>query len=322
MEKFNKTNEVTCFIITGISESPLLQAPIFFLVLLLYLVILGGNMIIVLLVCLDHHLYTPMYFFLCNLSALDMFCSTVTLHRVLFTFVTGEKTITYSACIAHMYFFGSFICDELLFLTAMSYDRYVAICNPLRYTQVMNCTVCILLSGVCWVLGFLETIPFIILLSRFTCYKSNIINHFFCDSLQVFKLSCSDTSIFKIVLITEGLILLCSLPFFLKCTSYVFIISTIVKIRSGVGRRKAFYTCSSHLTVVILLYSTLSYQYLRPVPTDGLDYSKLFSLFNTVALPILNPLIYSFKNKDVKSAFRRQVKYFNHLCCLEMIGWH
>ncbi|KAM5145576.1 olfactory receptor 8G17-like [Mantella aurantiaca] len=309
MENSNETTMIY-FIITGISESPLLQAPIFLLVLFIYLITLGGNLIIVLLVCLDHHLHTPMYYFLCNLSALDLFCSTVTLHRILFTFVTGERAISYSTCIAHMYFFGSFICDELLFLTAMSYDRYVAICNPLRYTQVMNWTVCFLLSIVCWILGFLEIIPFIVLLSSFTCYKSNIINHFFCDLLQVFKLFCSDTSVFKIVLATEGLILLCLLPFLLKCTSYAFIISTIVKISSSVGRHKAFYTCSSHLTVVILLYATLSYQYLRPAPADGLDYNKLFSLFNTAALPILNPLIYSFKNKDVKSAFRRQVKHF------------
>ncbi|XP_077335025.1 olfactory receptor 8G17-like [Lithobates pipiens] len=312
MEKSNETT-VTYFIITGITQSPLLQAPIFLLVLLLYLVTLGGNMIIVLLVCLDHHLHTPMYYFLCHLSALDVCCSTVTLHRILFTFVTGERTISYSTCIAHMYFFGSFICDELLFLTAMSYDRYVAICNPLRYTQVINWTVCFLLSIFCWILGFLETIPFIVLLSSVTCYKSKIINHFFCDIVQVFKLSCSDTSIFEIVLITEGLVLMCLLPFLLKCTSYVFIIGTIMKIRSRVGRRKAFYTCSSHLTVVILLYATLSYQYLRPVSTDYLDYNKLFSLFNTAALPILNPFIYSIRNKDVKSAFRRQVKYFNPL---------
>ncbi|XP_018421034.1 PREDICTED: olfactory receptor 146-like [Nanorana parkeri] len=318
MEKFNQTT-VKYFIITGISESPILQAPIFLLVLLLYLVTLGGNMIIVLLICLDHHLHTPMYYFLCNLSVLDFCCSTVTLHRILSTFVTGERAISYLTCIAHMYFFGSFICDELLFLTAMSYDRYVAICNPLRYTQVMNGGVCLLLSIVCWILGFLEMIPFIVLISRFTCYKSNIINHFFCDTVEVFKLSCSDTSIFNIVLVTEGLILLCLLPFLLKCISYVFIISTIMKIRSNFGRRKAFYTCSSHITVVILLYATLCYQYQRPSTTDGLDYNKLFSLFNTAALPILNPMIYSFKNKDVKSAFRRQCKYLiTHAAC----NWH
>ncbi|XP_073456994.1 olfactory receptor 6C74-like [Aquarana catesbeiana] len=321
MENFNGTM-VVYFIIEGISDSPQFQIIIFLLVLLLYLITFGGNFTIILLVCLDQHLQSPMYFFLSNLSILDIFSSTITLHKILITFVTGNKSISYAACITQMYLFGSLTCDELLILTAMSYDRYVAICNPLRYTLVMNWTVCSLLATACWVLGFLEIAPLSGLLMGFSCYRSNVINHFFCDPIQVMKLSCSDTSIFNIVLITEISVLLFPVPFLLKCTSYVFIIMTILRISSSAGRRKAFSTCSSHLTVVLLLYMTLSYQYLFHTLVDSVEYTKLFSLFNTVLLPILNPLIYSFKNKDVKSAFKRQLRYFNffymHAICKQV----
>ncbi|XP_075042072.1 olfactory receptor 8D1-like [Mixophyes fleayi] len=309
METLNETM-VAYFIIKGISDSPKLQVPIFLLVLVIYLITCCSNMAILLLVSLDHHLHTPMYFFLCNLSVIDIFSSTTTLHKIIFTFVTGDRTISYVTCIIQMYLFGCFVCDELLFLTAMSYDRYVAICNPLRYTVVMSRPVCSLLATVCWVLGFLEIMPLILVLLGFTCYRSNVINHFFCDPIQVMNLTCSDTFIFEILLIVEVMLLMSVVPIILKCTSYVFIIVTILRIRSTAGRLKTFYTCSSHLTVVILLYTTLSYQYLRPPSKDNLDENKLFSLFNTAAIPILNPLIYSLKNNDVKVALRRQLRCF------------
>ncbi|XP_040262319.1 olfactory receptor 6C1-like [Bufo bufo] len=299
---------VEYFIIKGISDVPELQTSIFILVLLIYLLTLGGNMIILLLVCLDHKLHTPMYFFLANLSVLDTFSTTVTLHNILATFITGDNTISYAGCICEMYFFGFLICDELLFLTAMSYDRYVAICNPLTYHMVMNYRLCIVLAISCWLLGMLEVIPYIILLLGFTCYKSNVINHFFCDLVPLMILSCSDTSTLEILSLTEGLLLITFTPFLLKFISYIFIISTILKIHSSTGRRKAFYTCSSHLTVVILLYSTLFFQYLRPTSLDTSKSNKFFSLFNTAAIPVLNPLIYSLKNKDVKSAMIRKLR--------------
>ncbi|KAM5145577.1 olfactory receptor 6C74-like [Mantella aurantiaca] len=308
MEKVNGT-VVVYFIIKGISDSPHSQVVIFLLVLFLFLMTFGGNMTIFLLVLLDRYLQSPMYFFLSNLSILDMFSSTITLHKILITFVTGNNSISYNACITQMYLFGSLTCDELLLLTAMSYDRYVAICNPLRYTLVMNWKICSILATTCWVIGFFEIAPLSGLLMSFRCYRSNVINHFFCDPIQVMKLSCSDTSVFNVVLITEISVLLFPVPFLLKCTSYFFIIMTILRISSSAGRRKAFNTCSSHLTVVLLLYMTLSYQYLFHALVDTADYAKLFSLFNTALLPILNPLIYSFKNKDVKSAFKRQLKH-------------
>ncbi|XP_056397360.1 olfactory receptor 1019-like [Hyla sarda] len=305
-----ETNEtiVAFFIIKGISDAPELQTIIFLLVLLIYLLALGGNTIILLLVCLDHQLHTPMYFFLANLSVLDMFSTTVTLHNILVMFITGNNLVSYASCICEMYFFGFLICDELLFLTAMSFDRYVAICNPLKYHMVMNQRLCIILTIACWMLGMIEVIPYIILLLGFRCYRSNVINHFFCDLVPLMILSCSDTSTLEILSLTEGFLLITFTPFVLKFISYIFIISTILKIKSSTGRRKAFYTCSSHLTVVILLYSTLFFQYLRPTSSDTSKSNKFFSLFNTAAIPVLNPLIYSLKNKDVKSAMIRKLR--------------
>ncbi|XP_018421032.1 PREDICTED: olfactory receptor 5V1-like [Nanorana parkeri] len=307
MEQDNQTM-VTFFIIKGISDIPELQAPIFLLVLFIYLFTVGGNMTIFLLVCLDHHLHTPMYFFLVNLSMIDMCSTTVTLHKILLIGLTGDQAISYFSCIAQIYFFGSFISDELLFLTAMSYDRYVAVCNPLRYTVIMNHRTCTLLASVCWSLGFIEILPYAVLVTGFSCYGSNIVNHFFCDLVPVIKLSCSNTSVLEILFIVEGVVLLALGPFLLTVLSYVFIITAILRIHSSTGRRKAFYTCSSHLTVVILLYTTLIYQYLKPITADSLEYNKLLSLFNTAAVPILNPLIYSLKNKDVKSALKKRLQ--------------
>ncbi|KAM4696170.1 uncharacterized protein WCC33_014912 [Rhinophrynus dorsalis] len=302
---------ITYFIIKGISEVPQLQALVFFLGLLIYLITVGGNMTILVLVCRDSQLHTPMYFFLGNLSMLDVFCLTITLHKILLTFMSGDNTVSFLSCMSQMYIFSSLTCNELLILTAMSYDRYVAICNPLHYHMVMRGRVCVLLAIVCWLLGFIEVIPHMWAISRFSCYKSNEINHYFCDILPIMKLSCSDTTTLKLVIFIEGLFLVSFTPFLLTFISYVFIISTILRIRDSTGRQKAFYTCSSHLTVVSLLYVSLVCQYLRPTSTDTLESNKLFSLFNTAAVPVLNPFIYSLKNKDVKSAVRRQLRWFN-----------
>ncbi|XP_044124873.1 olfactory receptor 8D1-like [Bufo gargarizans] len=296
---------LTFFIIKGISDVPKLQVPIFLLVLLIYLITVGGNMTILLLVCVDPQLHTPMYFFLCNLSILDISSSTVTLHKILISFLSGDKTVSVQSCLTQMFIFTSLVCNELLILTAMSYDRCVAICNPLRYSSIMSRVVCSALAVVCWALGFVESLPHLILISRFTCYHSKEINHFFCDIVPLVKLSCDDTSLSDFLMFICGLFL-ATFPFLLTFIPYIFIIRTIMRIRSSTGKHKAFYTCSSHLTVVVLLYMTLVCQYLRPASMDTLDSNKLFSLFNTAAVPMLNPLIYSLKNKDVKSALKRR----------------
>ncbi|XP_053545582.1 olfactory receptor 8D1-like [Bombina bombina] len=306
MEEMNQTM-VTYFIMKGISDVPQLQAPIFILVLVLYLMTLGSNMTILYLVCRDPHLHTPMYFFLGNLSILDMSHTTVTSHRVLVNFISGHNSISYVSYLLQFYIFVSLAANQLLILTAMSYDRYVAICNPLCYHMTMSRTVCVLLAIFCWVISFLETLPYVVLVAQYTCYRSNIINHFFCDVMPLLKLTCSDTTVFYILVFSEGVFIMVLTPFMLTFISYVFIITAILRIRSSSGRRKAFYTCSSHLTVVILLYVSITWQYIRPSAKDNLDENKMLSLFNTAIVPLLNPLIYSLKNKDVKSALRRKL---------------
>ncbi|KAM4641847.1 olfactory receptor 6C74-like [Discoglossus pictus] len=301
------------FVIKGISDIPELQTPIFFLVLLIYVIILGGNMTILLLICLDPHLHTPMYFFLGNLSFLDMSSTTVTLQSTLVTFITGDNTVSFLGCMSQLFIFSCLAKNELFLLTAMSYDRYVAICNPLHYLMIMRYRVCALLVIVCFLASFFFITPYLVLFLGCTCYVSNVINHFFCDLVPVMSLSCSDTSVLELLLLTEGTLIALLSPSSLTFISYFYIIGTILKIQSSAGRSKAFHTCSSHLTVVLLLYLTLFCQILRPISTDSLESNKLFALFNTAIVPMLNPLIYSLKNKDVKSALRRQLKLFKNI---------
>ncbi|XP_040181056.1 olfactory receptor 150-like [Rana temporaria] len=303
------------FIIVGISDVPEMQLPIFLIVLFIYLITFGGNMTILSLICLDHRLHIPMYFFLANLSILDMASSSVTLFKILASFITGNSMISYQACILQLYICASLIGLELLILTAMSYDRYVAICNPLNYHMVMNHRVSVLLAAVCWLWAFLECLPHTIIIFNFACYKSNRINHFFCDILPLKNLTCCSTTILSQLMLAVDLFhLFFSFP--LTFIPYVFIITTILRIPSSVGRHKAFRTCSSHLTVVILLYVVLLCQYLIPNQEAQSNSNKLFSLVNTAAVPMLNPLIYSLKNKDVKLALGREVNkvraFFNY----------
>ncbi|XP_068103822.1 olfactory receptor 6C3-like [Hyperolius riggenbachi] len=295
------------FFVNGFSDVPELQPLIFPLVLLIYLITLGGNITILLLVCLDSHLHTPMYFFLCNLSMLDIASSTVTLHKVLLICVTGDSVVTLTDCMTQLHVYTWLCGNELVLLTAMSYDRYVAICNPLRYSAVMNNKVCVGLALFCWSFSILQPIPMIVVVSRLSCFTTNIIDHFFCDLMPLMTISCSDVYALKLVIFADGALFSTFIPFLLTFISYAFIISTIMRIKSRTGRSKAFYTCSSHLTVVILLYLTLACQYMTPSGT--FKSTKIFSLLNTTVVPMLNPFIYSLKNKDVKSAFHRKFKY-------------
>ncbi|XP_075692801.1 olfactory receptor 5B12-like [Rhinoderma darwinii] len=307
---------ITYFIIKGISDVPELQAPIFTLVLLIYIIVFVGNMSLLLLVCLDSHLHTPMYFFLANLSIVDMTSSTVTLHKILLTFITGDNRVLYLACMVQLYMFGSLSGHGLFILTAMSYDRYVAICRPLNYTIIMNFKICVLLASFCCIFGFIQFIPFVWIVSKISCFSTNEIDHFICDLVPFMEIACSDITILKRLADIQGLIVYIIIPFIFTLISYIFIITTILKIRSRIGRRKAFYTCSSHLTVITLLYTTLTFQYL--VPSNSLGSKKICSLFNTAIVPMLNPLIYSLKNKDVKTAFRRRIGKFktDKFCCI------
>ncbi|KAM5145555.1 olfactory receptor 13F1-like [Mantella aurantiaca] len=301
---------VEYFIIRGFSDSPEIQIIVFCLVLLIYLITLCGNMTILLLICLDTHLHTPMYWFLGNLSIVDMSSSTITLYKILTIFITHDKTISYLSCMTQTYILGSLIGHELWILTAMSYDRYVAICNPLRYHMIMNVKTCALLTSACWSVGFLQVIPLVSILCSFSCYTTIVINHFFCDITALMKISCDNTSFLEMLFFIEGIFLLNLAPFLFTLIPYIFIIVAILKISTNQGRRKVFYTCSSHLTVVILLYTTLVSQYLTPNLSSTLDSKKFFALFNTAAVPMLNPIIYSLKNRDVKLALRRSLGKF------------
>ncbi|KAG8448712.1 hypothetical protein GDO86_015690 [Hymenochirus boettgeri] len=306
MESENDTG-VEYFVIKGISDLPNLQAPVFILVLLIYILAIGGNLTILLLVGMDSNLQSPMYFFLANLSILDISSITVTLHKTLVAYISGNKNLSFVDCISQAYFFMALECAELLILAAMSLDRYVAICNPLHYHMIMNPRTCVILATACWALGFVEVVPHTILLGNLSCYTSNEINHFFCDVKTLITLSCSDTSLLKLWIVTEGVFVSGLFPLLMTLLPYIFIIFAILKINTNSGRKKAFYTCSSHVTLVIVLYLTLYFLYLTPSSESNLNYHKLFSLFNTAAVPLLNPLIYSLKNKKVKSAMKRQL---------------
>ncbi|KAM5145569.1 olfactory receptor 5AR1-like [Mantella aurantiaca] len=311
MEKKNLTWQ-NYFIIRGITDLSQLQTPIFMQVLLTYLIILGGNSAIVLLICKDSQLHTPMYHFLCHLSIMDVCYSTVTMHKALDAYVSGDKRVSFSACIAQMYFYVALLCCEFWLLAAMSYDRYVAICIPLRYVMIMNKMLCALMTAVCWILGILEVLPAVFIIYDIYCFKSNIINHFFCDLLPIMKLFCHSNSKMEHLIYAES-VFVGLLPFSLTIMSYVYIIRAILRIHSSIGRWKAFYTCSSHITVVSLLYVTIFSLYMRPTSAITPESDKLFTLFYTALTPMLNPLIYSLKNKDVKLAFWRLVGKNNKL---------
>ncbi|XP_069800242.1 olfactory receptor 8D1-like [Dendropsophus ebraccatus] len=303
--QINQTS-VRYFIIKGISDDPHLQLLIFLLVLLIYITTISGNATI-LIACRDPRLHTPMYFFLVNLSVVDICFSTVTLHGILTNFISGDNRVSFLACMAQMYMFGSLQGHELSILTAMSYDRYVAICKPLQYHLIMNTRTCRILAAACWIVGFVEVLPPFGIVCRFSCYFTLEINHFFCDIIPVIRISCEDTTFVQRLLFIEGLFPLIITPFLLMFVSYIFIIHSILRIRTSSGRRKAFYTCSSHLTVVILLYMTLIGQYLTPNLSSTLQFKKRFALFNTAIVPLLNPMIYCLKNKDVKKALKKSL---------------
>ncbi|KAM3911232.1 olfactory receptor 8A1-like [Leptodactylus fuscus] len=307
MSSINQTT-IEGFRLKGISDVPELQVLIFLLVLLIYLISLGGNLLIVLLVCCDLHLHTPMYFFLANLSIIDIFGSTTALHRIFVNFVTQNHIISTSACMAQLYMFSILTSNEPAILAAMSYDRYVAICRPLHYHTVMSRRLCGLLASVCWSLCCIEDIPTIVLMLRFTCYISKEIDHYFCDVLPIRDITCSDTSIFDLyVLIYGNMYIFVFLS--LTIIPYIFIITSIIRISSSTGRRKAFYTCSSHIMVVAIFYISIVLQYIVTISGGNMGSNKILSLFNTAVVPMMNPLIYSLKNKDVKSALQRKLKF-------------
>ncbi|XP_029435515.1 olfactory receptor 1044-like [Rhinatrema bivittatum] len=303
MENANITT-VTEFIILGFPEFPELQIPLFCFFLLVYLIVLMGNLTIITVTCLDPRLHTPMYFFLSNLSFLDISYTSVTLPKLLDIFLRQNHRISVNGCFTQMYCFLSLVTMEFLILSVMAYDRYVAVCQPLCYRLIMNQRVCILMATGTWILGFLMPVSYVILLPQFSFCSSNEINHFLCDFSALMKLSCTSTSTIQCIVYILSVFF--GLPCFTSTfTSYIYIISAILRIRSTDGRRKAFSTCSSHLSVVILFYLTIICLYIRPSSMQSLEQNKLIALLHNALIPMFNPLIYSLKNKDVKDAFRK-----------------
>ncbi|XP_069063997.1 olfactory receptor 5V1-like [Pleurodeles waltl] len=291
------------FLILGLTQLPEFQIPLFLLFLLIYLMVLMGNSVIIFLVCVEPRLHSPMYFFLVNLSLLEMCCISVTIPKMQEMLVTQRKDISFAACITQLYLFLCFTNIEMYLLSAMACDRYVAICNPLRYSLVMNRAICLLLAATCWLLGFLSPLAHTVLISMASFCGSTEINHFFCDITALMTLSCSDTALIELFSYLEGVIFGMG-PFGATITSYVYIFTTILRIPSSEGKRKAFSACSSHLIVVILFYGTCIGVYMRPTSSFSMDENKVATVVYVTMVPMLNPLIYSLRNKEVKHAMR------------------
>ncbi|XP_013810065.1 olfactory receptor 5AP2-like [Apteryx mantelli] len=299
----NHTSPVD-FVLLGMGNGPSLQTWLFFLSLLIYSVTMVGNILIVVLVVADQHLHTPMYFFLGNLSSLETCYSSTILPRLLASFLTGDRTISAHGCLAQFYFFGLFVTTECYLLTMMSYDRYLAICQPLLYTSLMTWKVSLQLAAASWLGGLLISTVVTSFLSQLKFCGPKAIDHFFCDLTPLLELSCSDTSV-VILLAFIISILDIVMPFLFTLASYMCIITAILRIPSSVGRQKAFSTCSSHLTVVTVFYGTLIVVYTVPRTTLLRQLNKVFSFSYTVLTPLVNPLIYSLRNREVREALRK-----------------
>ncbi|XP_074854403.1 olfactory receptor 5AR1-like [Carettochelys insculpta] len=295
---------VTEFILSGLTDYTELQVPLFGVCLLIYVINLVGNAGMFLLIMVDPRLHTPMYFFLRNLSFCDLCYSSIIAPKMLLNFLVKRKSISYSACAMQMYLFITFGDAECLLLAVMAYDRYVAICNPLLYTVTMSRQLCNQLVVVVYAVGLVDALIQTCFTFQLSFCRSNIINHFFCDLPPLLALSCSDTHINEIVMFAFiGCILVGSVGIVLL--SYIYIISTILQIRSAEGRRRAFSTCTCHLIAVVMFHGTQLFMYLRPTSSYSMETDKIVSVFYTVVIPMLNPIIYSLRNKEVKEALRK-----------------
>ncbi|XP_065419034.1 LOW QUALITY PROTEIN: olfactory receptor 6N1-like [Chrysemys picta bellii] len=297
---------VTEFIFLGFGDLPDLQILLFLMFLVIYIATVTGNILITALVVADQHLHTPMYFFLGNLSCLETCYTSTILPQMLASLRMGDKTISFSGCITQLYFFCALAATECYLLAAMSYDRYLAICKPLHYTALMNTRFCLQLAAGSWLNGCLATAIFVLFMSHLIFCGPNEIDHFYCDLIPLIKLSCSDTHL--VILLDFVLACVFTLPpFLLTLTSYVCILTTILRIPSTTGRQKAFSTCSSHLIVVTIYYGTLMIVYMLPNRETLSFLNKVLSLSYTVVTPLANPLIYSLRNREVKEALSKAV---------------
>ncbi|XP_070422151.1 olfactory receptor 1S1-like [Equus przewalskii] len=294
------------FLLLGLSNQPEQQNLIFALFLGMYLVTVVGNGLIILTIGLDSYLHTPMYIFLANLSFADISSISTSVPKMLMNIQTKSQSISYESCITQMYFSIMFVAIDNFLLGAMAYDRFVAICHPLNYMTIMQPRLCILLTVISWVLSNIVSLTHTLLLLQLLFCDSNTLPHFFCDLALLLELSCSDTMINELVLFLVGLPVI-TFPFAVILFSYICIVRAVMRISSTEGKWKAFSTCGSHLTVVLLFYGTIVGVYFFPSSTHRDDRDKIGAVLFTVVTPMVNPFIYSLRNKDMKGALKKLI---------------
>ncbi|XP_008054205.1 olfactory receptor 6C74 [Carlito syrichta] len=294
---------VTTFILLGLTDDPQLQVVIFLLLFFIYLLSVTGNLTIITLTLLDSHLKTPMYFFLRNFSFLEVSFTTVCIPKFLVSMATGDKSISYNNCAAQLFFTIFLGATEFFLLAVMSYDRYVAICKPLHYTTIMSGRICTLLVFASWLTGFLIIFPPLLMGLQLDFCADSAVNHFFCDVFPLLELSCTDTGIIELVALFSAILTLL-ITLVLVILSYTNIIRTILKIPSSQQRKKAFFTCSSHMVVVSISYSSCIFMYVKPSAKERVSLNKGIALLSTSVAPMLNPFIYTLRNKQVKDALK------------------
>ncbi|XP_021058574.1 olfactory receptor 502 [Mus pahari] len=295
---------VTEFILLGLTDDPVLRVVLFIIILCIYLVTVSGNLSTILLIRVSSQLHHPMYFFLSHLASADIGYSSSVTPNMLVNFLVERNTISYLGCgiqLGSAVFFGTVEC---FLLAAMAYDRFIAICSPLLYSNKMSTQVCVQLLVGSYIGGFLNASSFTLSFFSLVFCGPNRVNHFFCDFAPLVKLSCSDVSVPAVVpSFTAGSIIVVTI--FVIAVSYIYILITILKMRSTEGRQKAFSTCTSHLTAVTLFYGTITFIYVMPKSSYSTDQNKVVSVFYMVVVPMLNPLIYSLRNKEIKGAMKR-----------------
>ncbi|XP_037702414.1 olfactory receptor 6C74-like [Choloepus didactylus] len=298
---------VTSFILLGLTDDPQLQVAIFPLLFFTYMLSVAGNLTIITLTLLDLHLKMPMYFFCQNFSFLEIFLTTVCIPKFLISMATGDKTISYNNCAAQLFFTILLGAREFFFLAAMTYDRYVTICKPLHYTTIMGSRVCNLLVFVSWLAGFLIIFPPLLVGLQLDFCAANTVDHFFCDVSPILQLSCTDTDLIELMMLLSAILTLL-VTLVLVTLSYTNIIRTILKIPSSQQRKKAFSTCSSHMVVVSISYGSCIFMYVKPSAKERVSLNKGIALLSTSVAPMLNPFIYTLRNKQVKDAFKHMTK--------------
>ncbi|XP_012373985.2 olfactory receptor 6C74-like [Dasypus novemcinctus] len=298
---------VTIFILLGLTDDPNWQIAIFLFLFLTYLLSITGNLTIIFLTLVDSHLKTPMYFFLRNFSFLEISLTSACIPRFLVSIVTMDKTISYDACVSQLFFLIFLGASEFFLLAAMSYDRYVAICKPLHYATIMSSKVCIQLVLGCWLSGVLVISPGLIMGLDLEFCDANVIDHFACDYSPVLKLSCTDTQVIELLSFILAIVTLL-ITLALVILSYAHIIKTILKIPSAQQRKKAFSTCSSHMIVVSISYGSCIFMYIKPSAEDRVSLNKGVAILSTSIAPVLNPFIYTLRNKQVKQALKDMFK--------------